>query len=365
MLLGDFTMPLHPPGENTWTETLDMDIERLATLDELGYNETWLGEHYTSVWENIPAPDLIMARLIPETRNMKLCTGVSCMPSHHPFYLAHRIAQLDHMLKGRFMWGVGPGGFPGDILAAGFDMKSGRHRDKTDAAIDMVLKLWDDPAPGRYKNEFWDFTITEPMDDVGMRFHVKPYQLPHPPVAVAGSRPDSKTLEVAGRRGWIPISINFLPVAGVKSQWKSVEKGAREAGREPPDRGTWRIARDVFVADTDKEARKEALNGSLARAYEEYFLRLLSKVPGRIQQLKTDPEMADRDVTPEYLLDNVWIVGGPDEVEAKIRALHEEVGGFGVLVTTGHEWKPQEAWFNSHEMLAKQIIPNLSDLSAN
>ena len=182
MLLGDFTMPLHPPGAASWTDTLDMDIERLATLDELGYHETWLGEHYTSRWENIPAPDLIMARLIPETRTMKLCTGVTCMPSHNPFHLAHRIAQLDQMLKGRFMWGVGPGGFPGDILAAGFDLQSGRHREMARQAIDMVLKLWEDPTPGRYKNEFWDFTITEAMDDVGMAFHVKPCEaLPAPP----------------------------------------------------------------------------------------------------------------------------------------------------------------------------------------
>ena len=100
ILLGDFTMPLHRPGMSAWSDTLDMDIERLSMLDELGYSETWLGEHYTSRWENIPAPDLIIARLIPETRTMKLCTGVTCMPNHNPFHLAHRIAQLDQMLKG-------------------------------------------------------------------------------------------------------------------------------------------------------------------------------------------------------------------------------------------------------------------------
>ena len=359
MLLGDFTMPLHPPGAASWTETLDMDVERLAALDELGYHETWLGEHYTSTWENIPSPDLLMARLIPETRDMKLCTGVTCMPSHNPFYLAHRIAQLDHMLKGRFMWGVGPCGFPGDIVAAGFDPSEGAYRDKARLAVDMVLQLWDDPKPGRYKNDYWDFTITEPMTDFGMEFHVKPYQRPHPPVAVAGSRPDSKTLEIAGRRGWIPISINFLPAEGVKAQWKSVERGAQSVGREPPDRAIWRIARDVFVADTAKEARKLALEGSIGKAFEGYFLRILSRVPGRIQQLKNDPDMSDSDVTLEYLVDNVWIVGGPQEVEEKLRRLYDEVGGFGVLVTTGHEWKPKEVWRSSHELLAQEVIPRL------
>ena len=172
---------------------------------------------------------------------------------------------------------------------------------------------------------------------------IQQLKLPHPPIAVAGSRPESKTLEIAGARGWIPMSINFLPTHGVKGQWESVERGAREAGTEPPDRASWRIARDVFVADTTKEARRLALEGSIGQAFEGYFLRILSKVPGRIQQLKLDPEMPDSDVTPEYLMDNVWIVGDPDEVEQKIRRLHEDVGGFGVLVTIGHEWKPKEA----------------------
>jgi alkanesulfonate monooxygenase SsuD/methylene tetrahydromethanopterin reductase-like flavin-dependent oxidoreductase (luciferase family) len=168
---------------------------------------------------------------------------------------------------------------------------------------------------------------------------------------------------MAGQRGWIPISINFLPVEGVKRQWQSVEYGAIQSGIDAPDRAQWRIARDVFVAETAKEARKQVLEGSIARAFEGYFLRILSQVPGRIQQLKIDPEMPDRDVTPEYLADNIWIVGGPDEVEAKLRRLHHDVGGFGVLVTTGHEWKPKQAWRESHELLAKVITPRLADLN--
>ena len=59
---------------------------------------------------------------------------------------------------------------------------------------------------------------------------------------------------------------------------------------------------------------------------------------------------------------NIWIVGGPDEVETKLRQLYHDVGGFGVLVTIGHEWNPKAAWRNSHEIIAKEIVPRLSDL---
>ena len=100
MDLGYFTMPLHPPGSDL-TQTLEDDLNQIETLDGLGYAEAWIGEHFTAAWENIPAPDLFIASALARTPNIKLGTGVTCMPNHSPFILAHRIAQLDHMAKGR------------------------------------------------------------------------------------------------------------------------------------------------------------------------------------------------------------------------------------------------------------------------
>ncbi len=102
MELGFFTMPLHPPGSNV-TTTLEDDLNQLIKLDELGYSEAYIGEHFTFEWENIPAPDLLIAQALGVTKNIKLGTGVNCMPNHNPMMLAHRVAQLDHMSKGRFI----------------------------------------------------------------------------------------------------------------------------------------------------------------------------------------------------------------------------------------------------------------------
>ncbi len=157
MELGFFTMPLHPPGSDI-TRTLDDDLEQMIALDQLGYQEAWIGEHFTTVWENIPAPDLFIARALPLTRNMVLGTGVTCMPNHNPFMIAHRIAQLDHMAHGRFYWGVGSGGFPGDFQVFGFDPATGAHRNMTRDAIDVILQIWNDPRPGVYEHKYWRFT---------------------------------------------------------------------------------------------------------------------------------------------------------------------------------------------------------------
>ncbi len=359
MKLGFFTMPLHPPSADP-TRALDSDLEQVVILDQLGYTEAWIGEHFTSIWENLPAPDLLIAQAIPLTKNIVLGTGVTCMPNHNPFMIAHRIAQLDHMAHGRFRWGVGSGGFPGDLEVFGFDLRSGEQRGMTRDAVDLVLKLWQDPEPGLYEHKYWRFTIPKTDDEMGQRFHFKPYQKPHPPIGVAGVTVKSDTLVLAGERGWIPMSINIVPTRVLKTHWVAVEEGAAKTGRVP-DRSAWRIAREVFVADTTKEARKHALQGVLGRDYREYLLRLLPRVK-MLGLTKVDPNMPDSEVTLEYLLDNVWIVGSPEDVAEKLRQLYRDVGGFGVLLAMGHEWEPREPWLHSMTLLREAVMPRLAAL---
>ena len=356
MEVGYFTMPMHPP-ESTISQTLEDDLQQIITLDRLGYKEAWIGEHFTTMWENIPAPDLFIAKALGLTKNIVLGTGVTCMPNHNPFVVAHRIAQLDQMAKGRFHWGVGPGGFPGDFEVFGFNPATGDNRTMTWEALELILRIWNDPKPGLYESKYWSFTIPEPDDDISLRFHMKPYQLPHPPIGVAGVSENSDTMIQAGARGWIPMSINLVPSRILKTHWDSVEEGAQKAGRVV-DRSTWRIAREVYVADTSKQARKEALEGVLARDFDRYFRKLLPKVR-HLDLVKNDPNMPDSAVTAEYMADNVWIVGSPDEVAEKLQTLSDEVGGFGVLLAMGHEWQPKEQWNHSTELLIREVMPKL------
>ena len=358
MHLGLFTMPLHPPGAN-FTETLKSDLQQIVALDELGYDEAWIGEHFTSEWENIPSPELFIAQAIALTKNIRLGTGVSCMPNHNPFVLAHRIAQLDHMAEGRFNWGIGTGSFPGDMQVFGYygeqaTVDPGAY---TRASLDTILQLWADPKPGVYESEWWKFTIPETEDDIGLSAHIRPYQQPHPPLAVAGVSPNSPTLKMAGAKGWIPMSINLIPPVLLKTHWDAIEEGAQGAGRTP-DRGQWRVAREIFVAESAAEARKEALEGVMRRDFEDYFLRLLPKV-GMLKLLKNDPDMADSDVTMEYLVDNVFIVGSVDEVAQKLADLKGEIGDFGTLMAVGHEWEPYEAWHQSMALLKNEVLPKV------
>ena len=353
-------MPVHPPGSDP-AETLEMDLAQVERLDELGFEEAWIGEHFTGEWENIPSPELFIAAALQRTRRIKLGTGVTCLPNHNPFHLAHRIAQLDQMARGRFLWGVGSGGFPGDFAVAGIDPKSGLQRQVTVDAVDTVLELWDNPRPGTYQRHSWTFTVPEVNPRIAQHVYMKPYQRPHPPIAVAGVTESSETLRMAGERGWIPMSINLVAPRVLLTHWQTIEAGAQAGGR-PALRAEWRIARNLHVAETDAQACQEAIEGPIGRDYRDYFIPLLMLNRG-LGGLKVDPSMTDAEITLDYLCDNVWVVGSPETVARKLRELHALVSGFGSVLPVAHDWPDPATWDRSMTLLATEVMPRLADLA--
>ena len=360
MRLGLFMMPLHPPGKPV-AEAYEEDLQLLVHADRLGLDEAWVGEHFTSVWENIPAPDLLIAKALGLTRRLVLGTGVALLPFHDPVVLAHRVAVLDHLARGRFAFGIGSGGVPTDFELFGIDPRSGQQRAMTREAIEVITGLWRAEGPFAYEGRFFRVRTPEPRPDMGLGVWLRPYQRPHPPIAVAGSSRESETLELAGEHGWTPMSINFLPPSVLPQHWAAVEKGAARSGQRP-SRRAWRIARDVYVAETSAQARRDALEGALRRDFEEYFRTLIARGLRGLAVFKEDLGLPDEAVTPEYLLERVWIVGDPQEVAAKLRALYETVGGFGTLLVICHDWEPPERGLRSLELLTREVLPRLADL---
>ena len=126
MKLGLFLMPTHPPERSLFDAT-QWDLEMIRYADELGYREAWIGEQFTSPWEPIPAPDLIIAQALLSTKQIKLAPGAHLLPYHHPVELAHRISYL-HLSQGRLMLGVGVGGLVSDHETCGVDGQNGENR---------------------------------------------------------------------------------------------------------------------------------------------------------------------------------------------------------------------------------------------
>src|SRR5687767_2226528 len=127
MRFGIFLAPFHRVGENP-TVALDRDLDLIEYLDKLNYDEAWIGEHHSAGWELIASPELMIAAAAARTKTIKLGTGVSSLPYHHPFILADRMVQLDHMTRGRAMFGVGPGALTSDAYMLGIDALTQRQR---------------------------------------------------------------------------------------------------------------------------------------------------------------------------------------------------------------------------------------------
>ena len=108
MKFGVFLAPFHELGEDP-TLCLERDLELLQWLDYLDYDEAWIGEHHSAGWETIASPEIFIAVAAERTKHIKLGTGVLSLPYHHPLMVANRMVLLDHLTRGRVMFGVGPG----------------------------------------------------------------------------------------------------------------------------------------------------------------------------------------------------------------------------------------------------------------
>jgi alkanesulfonate monooxygenase SsuD/methylene tetrahydromethanopterin reductase-like flavin-dependent oxidoreductase (luciferase family) len=359
MNFGLFMMPLHPP-HRSFADSYQRDVDQIVLADRLGFLEAWVGEHLTERWENAPAPDLLLAQALALTKTVKLGTGVTLLALHNPVYLAHRLAMLDHMARGRFQWGIGGGAIPTDLALFGLDPANPAGvRARSAEVLDVVLKLWEADGRFSYHGTFFDIETPafDPVKDRG--YYMKPFQRPHPPIAVAASTPQSASMRMAGQRGWIPMSSSLLSRTYLRDHWALVEAGAASAGRKA-DRAHWRIARDVLVGPTPAVARERART-VLGRNYERH------QHPNRVGTIqmtstKLDPAMPDEAVTVDYLMDNVWLVGDPSEVAEQIQQLHEESGGFGTLlvITTDSD---DAGWdHESLRLLMERVAPRVAHL---
>jgi alkanesulfonate monooxygenase SsuD/methylene tetrahydromethanopterin reductase-like flavin-dependent oxidoreductase (luciferase family) len=356
--LGAFLMPSHPPDRPV-REGQRLDLAEIERLDRLGFDEAWIGEHFTAAWEPCPAPDLLIAQALTRTRRIRLGPLGHLLPYHHPVELAHRVAYLDHLAEGRYQLGVGISALSTDHALFGL-AGGGVNRRMTFEALDLMTRLWREGA-SEFSGEFWT-THTPPSDlgGLGLGYHLRPYQTPHPPIAIAGMTPGSANHKLAGEKGYLPVSFVIGPDAAVTARhWDAVVEGAARSGRTP-DRGEWRVIRDVYVAPTDAEARDLALGGTMGRCWREFLLPLyLGLRLGPL--LKTDPAMPDEDVCLDYVADNLWITGSPGTVANRITELFRQTGGFGYLLITSYDSHgaagEQEAWERSLRLLTGEVLP--------
>ncbi len=322
---------------------MERDLELAALLDKLGYDEFWCGEHHSTGWETIASPEMFLAGAAQRTHRIKLGTGVVSLPYHHPFLVAQRITQLDHMSGGRAILGTGPGALPSDAHVLGIDPLT--QRDRQDEAIGVIKPLL---AGERVSHQSEWFTLNE------ARLQILPMQREVEMTTASMVSPSGMTL--AGKHGMGVLSIGSMSTAGIQSlplQWSFAEESAAEHGNVV-DRENWRLIFNFHIAETREEARAQAKDG-LLRWHNEYNVGTLMRAG--VAPFDSPDEAVDEIAFSDSA---AAVIGTPDDLIARIREMYEITGGFGAVIGFANDWANIENQRRSWDLVARYVIPEIN-----
>jgi limonene 1,2-monooxygenase len=340
---GAFIAPFHLLDENP-SVALERDLELVQLMDRLGYDEAWFGEHHSGGWEISASPEVMIAFAAERTRNIRLGTGVSSLPYHHPFILADRIRQLDHLTKGRVMMGVGPGSLPSDAYMQG--IPTSKVRDRMDESVEAIVRLLDGETVTMETE--W-FTLNK------ARLQLLGYNEAGVEISVA-NQVSPTGARTAGRLGLNLLSIGATSAGAfnaLASAWQICADMATEHGKTV-DRKGWRMVGPMHIAETREKAREEVKWGFYR--WIDYFTNVaalpLAPAPGQ------DPLDA-------MIESGFAVVGTPDDAVAQIKRLQDQSGGFGCFLNMAHNWADWAATKNSVELIARHVMPRVNNLNVN
>lgn len=340
---GAFIAPFHPLDENP-TLAIERDLDLVVHMDRLGYDEAWIGEHHSAGYELIASPELFIATVAERTRHIRLGIGVSSLPYHHPLMLADRINQLDHITRGRVMFGVGPGALPSDAFMMGIPVA--RQRDRMDEALDVLVPLLRGEIV-THKSDWFELNEA--------RLQMRPYTQPSVEIAVA-SQVSPTGARAAGKHGAGLLSIGATSAGGfnaLASNWGIAEDQAREHG-QTMNRAAWRLVGPMHVAATREQARADVRFGLEKWLY--YFREVAA--------LPLAPDEGG-DPVDQLIASGMAVVGTPEDAIAQIERLQAQSGGFGAFLMMDHNWADWTAKRNSYEMIARYVAPRFQGLNEN
>jgi limonene 1,2-monooxygenase len=347
---GAFLAPHHPVGEHPRLQ-LQRDLNLVAHMDRLGYDEFWCGEHHSSGWEMIASPELFLAAAGERTQRIRLGTGVVSLPYHHPFNVAQRIVQLDHMTGGRVIFGTGPGALPSDARTFGIDQVL--LRDRQDEALGVIIRLLEGGPRFSVKSDWFELFEAQ--------LQLLPLQEKIPMAAASTLSPSG--MKLAGKYGMGVLSIASTSREGLQAlpvQWQFAEEAAEKHGKTV-DRRDWRVLMSWHLAESKEQARKEAVDG-LQWWHNEYNVRVLGR-PGAVH---VDDKWTLLDqATAGASGAGSAVVGTPDELVKAIREIQTLTGGFGVVLGFAHDWANPEATLRSWDLFARYVIPELNGHTRN
>jgi limonene 1,2-monooxygenase len=344
MRFGIFMAPFHCPAGQDPVSAIQRDLELVQLLDRLGYDEAWIGEHHSAGAEIIPDPMIFIGYAAPQTRHIKLGTGVLSLPYHNPLLVADRAFFLDQLTRGRFMLGLGPGALPGDAQMLGISIEEQRTALEEDTEVLMKLLAGETVTA---KTSRYNLVNAQSQYRAYSDFDIAVAAIASP----TGPR-------IAGRHGVGLLSIGATAAGGFDAlahHWDVMEERAAEFG-QTADRSKWRLVGPMHIAETKEQAIEDVKFGLDDWCH--YTQKILA-----VPHFRAAGETFEERV--EWVNESgLGVIGTPDDAIRQIERLEKQSnGGFGAYLMMAHEWANPSATHRHYELFARYVKPRFQGMA--
>jgi len=337
MKFGIFQAPFHDHATNP-NANLHRDLELIRQLDYLGFDEAWVGEHHSCGTEIIGDPFLFCATAFERTRNIKLGSGVLSVPYHNPLWTADRIVQIDHLSRGRFMFGAGPGALPTDAHMIG--IQPSEQRRMLEEGMDAIMHLLRSEDPLTMETDW--FKLQDAKVQMPLYSDVE--------IAVAAIASPSGP-RIAGKHGVGLLSIGATMQIGadVLALHYDVWNDVAAQHNQTASRDKWRLVGLMHIAETREQAMRDVEYGI------EHWFDYLQKTAAAPQFCPEGDTLQER---IQWVNESgVGAIGTAEDCINQIESLWKQSGGFGGYLCMDHDFANPAAKFRSYELMAQRVFP--------
>jgi 3,6-diketocamphane 1,6-monooxygenase len=371
-----FHVPLMRP-ERTSRFVLEWSVEQAKAAEAAGLTEMVVGEHATQAWESVPNPEIVIGAAALATSRIRLGPMAHLLPYHNPASLAIQVGWMSQILEGRYFMGMGTGAYPTDAKLRGLPDMSENHKMQREA-LEIMKRVWK-REPFTFEGDYFRGgypeleqetvalgAVTDTDEDANQHSTIEGQHLQSDfspwegevEIAVTGLSRNSPSMALAGENGYTPYTV-YSGQEALRSHWETYRDAAEAAGRTP-ERDRHHVMMDVFVAETDAEARRWAIDGGLGHCWREYLLPIYRR-HGFLQGYLDDVGATEADIDMDFLADHVWVVGSPQTVLEKLGAIFDVTGGWGTILVQSQDYADTpEPWNESLRLLANEVAPHLS-----
>jgi alkanesulfonate monooxygenase SsuD/methylene tetrahydromethanopterin reductase-like flavin-dependent oxidoreductase (luciferase family) len=326
-----------PPGDDA-TARFAEQVEQVHHARDHGFTSVWATQHYLAEEVQYLHPLAVLARLVPETGDLRIGTAITLVALAHPVDLAEQLATLDILSGGRLVVGAGLGYRDVEFDAFGVPREKRLRRFREN--LDLIRRLWTEEEV-HFDGDTGRLAGVRPM--------LRPVQRPHPPIWLAGHTDAALTRTARTGLPWIAAAAH-VDADYLRTQAAFFRARCAEHGRE----AEINVLQEVYVGASDEDA-VEDVRDALAAKYRTY------RAWGQDRIL---PESQSFDREFDELRRGRFVLGGPRTCRDRLAELIESIGPTHILLRPQWPGLPHERVMTSLRRLTDEVLPALTGVAA-